>query len=96
MAITNTGYLQGPGTVGHGPPMAVTLRGIHKHFGPVQAVRGIDLDIAAGEIVAFFGPNGAGKTTTIDMILGLSQPTAGDVIFAGGAIWRFRKDTARV
>jgi len=56
---------------------------VHKHFGHVRAVRGIDLDIAAGEIVALLGPNGAGKTTTIDMILGLSQPTAGHVSVDG-------------
>ena len=56
---------------------AVALRGVRKNFGSVQAVRGIDLDIAPGEIVAFLGPNSAGKTSTIDIILGLSQPNAG-------------------
>ena len=60
-------------------PRAVDLCGVHKTFGTVRAVRGIDLAIGAGEVVAFLGPNGAGKTTTIDMILGLSDPTAGEV-----------------
>ena len=60
------------------------MRSVSKDFGPkgsgaVHAVRGVDLDIQPGEIVAFLGPNGAGKTTTIDMILGLSQPTRGQV-----------------
>src|ERR1022692_2088451 len=64
-------------------PLAVGLRGLRKNFGSVQAVKGIDLDIASGEIVAFLGPNGAGKTSTIDMILGLSQPTAGEVSVFG-------------
>jgi len=64
-------------------PPAIYLRGVHKHFGRVRAVRGIDLTIAPGEIVALLGPNGAGKTTTIDMILGLSQPTDGDVSVYG-------------
>ena len=59
-------------------PAAIALRGVSKNFGAVQAVQDIDLDISSGEIVAFLGPNGAGKTSTIDMILGLSQPTAGD------------------
>ena len=62
---------------------AVRLREVHKSFGPVQAVRGVDLTIRSGEIVAFLGPNGAGKTSTIDMILGLSQPSAGEVTVYG-------------
>ena len=62
---------------------AIDLRGVHKHFGKVRAVRGIDLAIASGEIVALLGPNGAGKTTTIDMILGLSHPTDGQVAVYG-------------
>ena len=49
---------------------AVRLAGVTKDFGQVHAVRGIDLEIEPGEMVAFLGPNGAGKTTTIDMILG--------------------------
>lgn len=58
-------------------PPAVQVRGLRKSFGKVAAVRGLDLTIRQGEIVAFLGPNGAGKTTTIDMLLGLSQPTSG-------------------
>lgn len=58
---------------------AVRLAGVTKDFGPVQAVRGIDLELHPGEVVAFLGPNGAGKTTTIDMVLGLSRPTSGTV-----------------
>jgi ABC-2 type transport system ATP-binding protein len=58
---------------------------VHKHFGSVRAVDGIDLTVEPGEIVAFLGPNGAGKTTTIDMMLGLSQPSRGDVEIFGMA-----------
>ncbi len=64
---------------------AVRLQGVTKDFGQVHAVRGIDLEIQPGEMVAFLGPNGAGKTTTIDMILGLSQPTPGTVEVLGMA-----------
>ena len=49
----------------------------------MHAVRGIDLTIEPGEVVAFLGPNGAGKTTTIDMMLGLSRATAGSVEVLG-------------
>src|SRR4051795_8539153 len=62
---------------------AISLRDVTKSFGAVRAVHGIDLDIRPGEIVAVLGPNGAGKTTTIDMILGLSQPTTGEVTVLG-------------
>ncbi len=57
---------------------AVDLQGVHKSFGSVHAVRGMDLRVRPGEVVAFLGPNGAGKTTTIDMILGLSSPDEGE------------------
>ena len=66
---------------------ATTLPGVTKtvpgKHGRVEAVRGVDLEIAPGEVVAFLGPNGAGKTTTIDMILGLSEPTTGNVTVFG-------------
>ena len=66
-------------------PLAVDLRGVHKSFGSVQAVRGVTLAITSGEVMAFLGPNGAGKTSTIDMILGLSRPDAGAVEVYGMA-----------
>lgn len=61
----------------------IVLSGLAKSYGPVKAVRGIDLSIAPGETVALLGPNGAGKSTTIDMILGLSRPNAGRVTVFG-------------
>ncbi|HEY2576398.1 MAG TPA: ABC transporter ATP-binding protein [Streptosporangiaceae bacterium] len=67
----------------NGLPPAIELHGIHKRFGNVHAVRGIDLQVASGEIVAFLGPNGAGKTSTIDVILGLSRPNEGSVSVYG-------------
>ncbi len=77
-----TARTAGPGRPALAPP-AVRLGQVTKDFGHVHAVRGIDLEIAQGEIVAVLGPNGAGKTTTIDMVLGLSQPTTGTVEVLG-------------
>src|ERR1700678_3779724 len=61
----------------------ISLEGLVKSFrgprGPIRAVRGIDVSIAAVETVALLGPNGAGKSTTIDMMLGLSKPDAGTI-----------------
>ncbi|MDR3107864.1 MAG: ABC transporter ATP-binding protein [Bifidobacteriaceae bacterium] len=62
-----------------GTPEPIVLRDVHKHFGDVRAVDGVDLTVGDGEVVAFLGPNGAGKTTTLDMILALSAPTSGSV-----------------
>ena len=67
-----------------GPSSAIEARSLSKRYGSIEAVRGIDLDVAAGETVALLGPNGAGKSTTIDMVLGLSQPDGGAVSVFGG------------
>jgi ABC-2 type transport system ATP-binding protein len=83
MTVTNVANGRESGPPGSGPLLAVSLQGVHKSFGSVQAVKGIDLNIAPGEIVALLGPNGAGKTSTIDIILGLSRPTAGEVSVFG-------------
>ena len=71
--MTFTDTLPTPAPAGSGP-LAIDLRGLHKSFGTVRAVDGIDLAVTPGEVVAFLGPNGAGKTTTIDMLLGLAEP----------------------
>src|SRR5712664_2415157 len=62
--------------------ISVRLEGLTKHFGQVVALRTLDLDIRAGEMVAFLGPSGCGKTTTLLMIAGIYRPTAGQVFFA--------------
>ena len=61
----------------------IELRGLEKSFGPIRAVRGVDLGISPGEVVALLGPNGAGKSTTLDMLLGLTEPDRGRVSLGG-------------
>ena len=61
----------------------IELQGLHKSFGEVRAVEGIDVSISRGETVALLGPNGAGKSTTIDMLLGLLPPDSGTVYVFG-------------
>ncbi len=61
----------------------IVARGLTKHFGAREAVRGIDLDVPRGGCFGFLGPNGAGKTTTLRMILGQSPLTAGTLSVLG-------------
>lgn len=59
------------------------IRGLHKAFGEVRAVEGIDLEVKPGECFGLLGPNGAGKTTTIEICEGLTTPDAGTVELLG-------------
>ncbi|MBI3681473.1 MAG: ABC transporter ATP-binding protein [Acidobacteria bacterium] len=61
----------------------ISVRGLHKSYGEVEAVRGIDFDVAEGEVFGLLGPNGAGKTTTVEILEGLRPRTGGDVQVLG-------------
>src|SRR5690625_308372 len=65
---------------------AVELRHVIKHFGEVQAVKGVDLAVDAGSFVTLLGPSGCGKTTILRMIAGLEQPTRGEIWIKGRRI----------
>lgn len=65
---------------------AVRIGGLMKSFGDLEVLRGVDIDIARGSIVALLGSNGAGKTTTINTISRLIRPAAGEVWFEGERI----------
>ncbi|WP_338134824.1 ABC transporter ATP-binding protein [Paenibacillus alvei] len=62
---------------------AIKIAGLRKTYGNFEAVKGIDLTVEPGEILAFLGSNGAGKTTTIKMLIGLLDPTAGEITICG-------------
>jgi ABC-2 type transport system ATP-binding protein len=61
-----------------------SLEGVNMNYGTVQALRGVDFRVQAGEVVALLGPNGAGKTTAVRLLLGLLQPNAGRARVFGG------------
>lgn len=70
-------------TAGDSVDAVITVSGLVKRYGAVEAVRGIDLSVARGEIFGFLGPNGAGKSTTISVLCTLLKPTAGTASVAG-------------
>jgi ABC-2 type transport system ATP-binding protein len=65
------------------PDTAVSVRGLRKAYGPLEAVAGVDLTIARGEVFGLLGPNGAGKTTIVEILEGHRRRTAGDVRVLG-------------
>ncbi|MCY7417874.1 MAG: ABC transporter ATP-binding protein [Chloroflexi bacterium] len=65
------------------PDHVVSIRGLRKSYGELEAVKGIDLDVRRGEVFALLGPNGAGKTTTLEILEGYRTRTAGEVSVLG-------------
>jgi ABC-2 type transport system ATP-binding protein len=74
---------------------AIAVRDLVKNFGEVRAVRGVQFEVAPGEVFGFLGPNGAGKTTTINMLCTLATPTSGEARVAGHDVVRERDDVRR-
>jgi ABC-2 type transport system ATP-binding protein len=72
----------------------IETRALTQTFGDVQALKGIDLRVEAGDVYGFIGPNGAGKTTTIRILTTLQQPTSGQALIDGIDVWE-RKDEVR-
>src|SRR5919199_6017083 len=67
----------------NGRPAAVQAHGLVKNYGDVEAVRGVDLRVARGEVFGFLGPNGAGKSTTVRMLTTLLTITSGEARVCG-------------
>ena len=68
------------------------VRGLHRSFYGVEALRGVDLEVRAGTITGLIGPNGAGKTTLFNCVSGLVPPNRGAIWFGGREITRWRSD----
>jgi energy-coupling factor transporter ATP-binding protein EcfA2 len=64
--------------------VVASLEGVHKNYGDIPTLRGVNFQVRAGELVALLGPNGAGKTTAVKLLLGLMPPNAGRVRVFGG------------
>jgi ABC-2 type transport system ATP-binding protein len=73
----------------------IDIRDLHKHFGHVRALDGLDLTVEEGEIHGFLGPNGAGKTTTIRVLLGTLRANSGHVSLLGRDPWADAVDVHR-
>jgi ABC-2 type transport system ATP-binding protein len=78
-----------------GSAPAISVRDLVKSFGEVRAVRGVNFEVAMGEVFGFLGPNGAGKTTTINMLCTLAKPSAGSAQVAGHDVVTERDDVRR-
>jgi ABC-2 type transport system ATP-binding protein len=74
---------------------AVSVKGLVKRYDQVEAVRGIEFEVSAGEIFGFLGPNGAGKSTTINMLCTLVRPSGGSALVAGHDVVTERDDVRR-
>src|SRR5690349_21615597 len=79
-----------PSSDGDGAEGPVLLRatGIRRAFGPAQVLRGVDLTVPGGALVAVAGPNGAGKSTLLRILAGLMRPTSGEVRVLGEPLER--------
>ncbi|GGH72564.1 ectoine/hydroxyectoine ABC transporter ATP-binding protein EhuA [Compostibacillus humi] len=70
----------------------VEYKDVHKSFGEVEVLKGINLDIYPGEKIAVIGPSGSGKTTIIRMLMTLEEPTSGDIYVDGKNLWKMEKN----
>jgi ABC-2 type transport system ATP-binding protein len=83
------------GVATNGDMPAISVQGLIKRYGDIEAVAGIEFEVGRGELFGFLGPNGAGKSTTINMLCTLVRPTAGQAFVAGHDVVRERDAVRR-
>jgi phospholipid/cholesterol/gamma-HCH transport system ATP-binding protein len=76
--------------------LPISVRGLHMSFGAQEVLRGIDLEIKAGELFVLMGPSGSGKSVFLRQLIGLEQPTAGEVLVDGQAVTDETRHRARM
>ena len=69
----------------------IEIRGVRKSFGPMEVLKGIDLDIGRGEVVSVIGPSGTGKSTFLRCLNYLEEPEAGTIAFEDGRVFDFSR-----
>jgi ABC-2 type transport system ATP-binding protein len=93
--ITQAGGEPSPNAAAGANAPAISVQALAKSYGPVQAVRGIDFEVARNETFGFLGPNGAGKSTTISILCTLAKPTGGRAEVAGHDVLTERDEVRR-
>ena len=88
MSSSNKSPTASAASGGAGASPAIRVAGLAKRYGDFEAVRGLDFEVAPGEVVGFLGPNGAGKTTTMRMLTGFLPATDGEAVIAGHDIFQ--------
>ena len=78
-----------------GNDLTIQARGLHKRYGKVHALAGMDLDVPTGSVYGLLGPNGAGKTTFLGILLGLIKPNSGSLELFGQPASRDRPQALR-
>ena len=76
----------GQAVIGAGPQPSLKVEGLSSHYGPIQAIADISLEVRPGELVTIVGANGAGKTTLLHTLSGVQRASAGSVVFEGSDI----------